>query len=163
MLCLSFVIFTSGSCRVGLNITYLLPWHCQTSFSTAGKALGVGSVPGMHRHILMSDKVLGREHKLHHSWYNPWCTLSSPASPSTSLQPRMPRLSAILYELPKKQITMHYKMKLAFLIWNTWHQYYKWNQIPSNHMPPHKYSGWWGKRNEWWIAGQQRSLGSTAL
>lgn len=40
--------------------------------------------------------------------------LGPPASTSVSLQPGMPGLSAILYGLPEKQITTHYKMKLAF-------------------------------------------------
>lgn len=102
-------------CWVGLNTKHALPRYCRALLITAGKALGGASVTGMHRHILMSDDVFGRKHELHHSGYNPLCTLS-PASPSTSLQPGMPRLSAILYGLPKKQIIMHYKMKLAFKI-----------------------------------------------
>lgn len=103
----------TAPCWVGLNIKHALPRCSRTLFIAAGKALGGASVPGMHRHILMSDDVFGRKHELHHSWYKPLCTLS-PVSPSTSLQPGMPRLGAILYGLPKKQIIMHYKMKLAF-------------------------------------------------
>lgn len=101
-------------CWAGLNIKHALPGYCRALFIIAGKVLGAASVPGMHRQILMSDDVFGRKHELRHSWYNPLCAFSPPASPSTSLQPGMPRLSAILYGLPKKQIIMHYKMKLAF-------------------------------------------------
>lgn len=113
MLCLS-VPIPIKRWWVGFSIKHSLPRYCKTSFIIAGKVLGVDSAPGMRRCILRSADVLGREGKLHRSWYSPWCALSPPASPSTSLQPGRPRFSAILYGLPKKQIIMHCKMKLAF-------------------------------------------------
>lgn len=148
-------------CWVGLYIKHALPRYCRTLLITVGKALGGASVPGMHRCILMSDDVFGRKHELHHSWYNPLCTLS-PASPSTSLQPGMPRVGAILYGLPKKQIIMHCKNETGILNLKHMTSSLHVEPVPSNHMPPHKYSGWWGKTNEWWIAGQQCSPGRTA-
>lgn len=149
-------------CWVGLNIKHALPGYCRALFIIAGKVLGAASVPGMHRQILMSDDVFGRKRELRHSWYNPLCAFSPPASPFHVVAARHAKTQCNSLWTAKE--TNYYALQNETGILNLKHMTSSLHvePVPSNHMPPHKYSGWWGKRNEWWIAGQQRSPECTA-